>query len=566
MSISISKNMRVIYSLVVGGLLLIGLLLALDGTPHIARADPGALFVTPTGTGTACTTAQPCTLQEAVAQAADGDTVFVAQGTYTGSGAAVITITKSITLYGGWSGTGTGALVLPDVYTATLDGENARRVVYITGTVSPILDGFTLRNGLASGGSGGAVYAYNASPVITNCRILDSVADRGGGAAFWYGAPVLGHSLVMGNVANGSQADDGGGGVSLADSKATVEGNIIRDNDASNAAGGGVAMLHSAGTFEANTILGNQAMWAGGLEIAGSDPFTMTNNIVALNTSQNGAPVRVYGISNHPACSGGCPSQGTLLHNTFVTNTSSNTSWMISVGPTATLDFANTIIGLPGGIRVEEGGSVTLDRTLWETGSETVSGYGTFLVRRSLYGDPAFLDPGGGDYHIGLASSAIDRGIDAGLDGDVDGQTRPQGDGYDIGADETGLVVTKEAETPTAQSGAPLTYTIRVANTSDVTLNAIITDHLPVSVTVSQTSGGTLILPSGMVVTWTAVITAPGGMWIETLVVDVDPNYVGSLINLIEVTTQEGAKGNDGVTVTAGAYQRYLPLMMRVFP
>jgi uncharacterized repeat protein (TIGR01451 family) len=562
---SISRNVRVIFSLTVGGLLLVGLLLLLDGPSRIARADPGTLFVTTTGTGTACTPAQPCALREAVAQATDGDTLLVAQGTYTGTGAAVITITKNITLYGGWNGaTGAGSLVLPGVYVTTLDGENARRAVFITGTVSPNLDGFTLRNGLASGDSGGAIYTYNASPVITNCRILDSTADRGGGVAFWYGAPVLGNSVVMGNAASGSQAGDGGGGLSLSNSSALLEGNTIQDNDASNAAGGGVSMLQSAVALEANTILGNQAKWAGGLEIAGSDPFTMTNNIVALNSSQDGAPVRVYGTYSQLACSGECPSQGTLLHNTFVTNTSSNTSWMISVGPTTTLTFANTIVGLPGGIRVEAGGSVTLDKTLWETGSALVSGYGTFLVRNSLYGDPAFLDPNGGDYHIGLASAAIDQGLDAGLDDDIDGDPRPQGDGYDIGADETGLVVTKDAEPDAVEPGEQLTYTIRVANTSGVNVNATITDTLPVSVTLGQTSGGSLVLPSGTVVTWTAVITEPGGVWMETLVVTVDVNYVGPLVNLVEVTTAEGAAGDASITVRAGGLL-YLPVMMRDF-
>jgi uncharacterized repeat protein (TIGR01451 family) len=555
---SVSKTTRVILSLAVGSGLLVGLFLLLGGTPHVARADPGALFVTTDGTGAACTPDQPCALQEAMDQATDGDTVFVAQGTYTGTGGAVITVTKSITFYGGWDGTaGTGSLVLPGVYTTTLDGENARRVVYITGTVSPILDGFTLRNGHVLSDSGGAVYAYNASPVINNCRILSSTAECGGGGAFWYGAMALGNSVVMNNVANGTDPGHGGGGLYLYDSAASVESNVLRDNNAPDAAGGGVYMMRGAVAFEANTILGNRASEAGGLEIAGSDPFTMTNNIVALNSSQDGSPVRVYGMSNHPACPGQCPSQGTLLHNTFVTNTSSNTSWMINVGPTTTLTLVNTIIGLPGGIRVERGGWATLDSTLWETGlDKTVGGPGTFHVSRSHEGDPAFVDPGGGDYHIGLASAAIDQGVDAGVDDDIDGQPRPQGSGYDVGADETGLIVTKQVEPDPVQAGERLTYTIRVVNTSDVNLNAAITDTLPISTT-SAFTGGTA--------TWTAVITEPGGVWMETVVVTVDLGYVGRLTNVVEVTTLEGAAGSDSVVARAGWYL-YLPLILRTTP
>jgi uncharacterized repeat protein (TIGR01451 family) len=555
---SISKTTRVIFSLAVGSGLLVGLFLLLGAKPHIARADPGALFVTTGGTGTDCTPDQPCALQQAMGQATDGDTIFMAQGTYTGTGEAVITVTKSITLYGGWDGTsGTGSLVLPGVYTTTLDGENARRVVYITGTVSPILDGFTLRNGHVLSDSGGAVYAYNASAAINNCRILSSTAEYGGGLVFWYGAPTLSNSVVMNNVANGTDPGRGGGGLYLYDSAALIESSTFQDNSAPNAAGGGVYMMRSAVAFEASTILGNQASEAGGLEIVGSGPFTMTNNIVALNSSQDGSPVHVCGVSNHPACPGQCPSQGTLLHNTFVTNTSTNTSWMINVGPTTTLTLVNTIIGLPGGVRVERGGSATLDSTLWETGlDKTVGGPGTFHVSRSHEGAPAFVDPGGGDYHVGLASAAIDQGVDAGVSDDIDGQPRPQGSGYDIGADETGLIVTKQAEPDPVQPGEQLTYTIRVVNASDVNLNAAITDTLPISTT-SAFTGGTA--------TWTPVITEPGGVWMETVVVTVDLDYVGPLTNVVEVTTLEGAAGSDSVVSKAGWYC-YLPLMLRTTP
>jgi len=555
---SVSKSMRVILSLAVGSGLLVGLFLLLGGTPQVARADPGVLFVTTGGTGTACTPDQPCALQQAMDQATDGDTIFVAQGTYTGTGGAVITVTKSITLYGGWDGTaGTGSLVLPGVYITTLDGENTRRVVYITGTVSPILDGFTLRNGYVMSDSGGAVYACNASAVINNCRILSSTAEYGGGGAFWYGAPTLGNSVVMDNVANGTDPGRGGGGLYLYDSTASLESNTLQDNNAPDAAGGGVYVMRSAVAFEANTILGNQASEAGGLEIVGSGPFTMTNNIVALNFSQDGSPVRVYGVSNHPACPGQCPSQGTLLHNTFVTNISLNTSWMVNVGPTTTLTLINTIVGLPGGVWVERGGSATLDSTLWETGlDKTVGGPGTFRVSGSHEGDPAFVDPGGGDYHIGLASAAIDQGVDAGVDDDVDGQPRPQGSGYDIGADETGLIVTKQVEPDPVQAGERLTYTIRVVNTSDVNLNAAITDTLPISTT-SVFPGGTA--------TWAPVITAPGGVWMETVVVTVDLGYVGPLTNVVEVTTLEGAEGGYSVVVGAGWYL-YMPLVLRTLP
>ncbi|RJP75099.1 MAG: hypothetical protein C4532_01120 [Candidatus Abyssobacteria bacterium SURF_17] len=58
--------------------------------------------------------------------------------------------------------------------------------------------------------------------------------------------------------------------------------------------------------------------------------------------------------------------------------------------------------------------------------------------------DPLFVQPGywngetwvEGDYHLVYGSPCIDRGKTVAVSSDVDGDTRPQGVGYDMGADE----------------------------------------------------------------------------------------------------------------------------------
>lgn len=186
----------------------------------------------------------------------------MAGGTYTGTGAAVITITRSITLYGGWDGVSTGPVVRnPISYPTTLDGENSRRVVYITGTVAPILEGLTLQRGNASGlggdpvisggDFGGAVYANNASLVITNCCILSSTAGFGGGLALYYGTPTVGNSVVLSNTANQtvglSLRGVGGGGLYLDGSRAVIRNNTIQGNNG-RYLGGGLYIYQSAAT------------------------------------------------------------------------------------------------------------------------------------------------------------------------------------------------------------------------------------------------------------------------------------------------------------------------------
>jgi uncharacterized repeat protein (TIGR01451 family) len=184
------------------------------------------------------------------------------------------------------------------------------------------------------------------------------------------------------------------------------------------------------------------------------------------------------------------------------------------------------------GITVMAGSTATLEATLWHDNTQDWGGLGAIITGiYNYWGNPAFVDPDIGNYHIGLTSAAIDKGVDAGVDDDIDGDPRPQGGGYDIGADETGLVVIKQADPDPVQAGAQLTYTIHVTNTGNADLHATITDTLPAQVT------------PGEVLTWTPVITAPGGVWTEQVVVTVETGYSGLLTNVVQVTTDEGATG-----------------------
>jgi uncharacterized repeat protein (TIGR01451 family) len=126
-------------------------------------------------------------------------------------------------------------------------------------------------------------------------------------------------------------------------------------------------------------------------------------------------------------------------------------------------------------------------------------------------------------------------------------------------ADFTSIkTVTPSEATP----GQLITYTLHITNTGIVDLHATITDTLPLSVTLRETCGTTLTLPSGMLgITWTATVTAPSGAWVETVVVIVDEGSMGPLTNLMEVITKEGVTGS--ARVTANPYKVYLPVVVR---
>jgi hypothetical protein len=482
-----NRGKRIVFSIATGGLLLVGLFALLKGAPEIARANPGDLFVTPGGSGD-CSQGNPCDLQTALSAASDGDTVYMAQGTYTGTGGAVITITEGIALYGGWDGVPSGEPHRnPVSYTTRLDGEDVRRVVYITGSIAPVLDGLVITNGNAEGSggydtadAGGGIYINGGNALITDCtiitnsagpasaaqkgtgggvflavsyarlennRIISNTARWGGGVRVVYGAPVFRHNQFLSNTSlfgggaylmgtaglvedNLFQGNTGerGGGLYLSTASSTVKRNLIKGNQGS--IGGGIGI--NAGTFpvivSGNRILENEASFGGGVSIQYNDA-KLDNNFVAHNRALEGAGIRVEGA--FPI----------FRHNTLARNTGEDGTGVF-VGEDAAVVLTNTIlVSHTVGITVTAGSTATLEGTLWGSGSWANStnwgGDGDiFASTPNIWGDPAFVDPDGGDYHIGPDSAARNAGVNAGVTEDIDGDTRPQGSGYDIGADE----------------------------------------------------------------------------------------------------------------------------------
>ena len=293
-----SRMNRLLFALTLAGTLL-GLLGM--GVARGAQADvaaPRALFVAPDGTGVACTQAAPCSLVAALAQANDGDTLYLAQGTYTGTGAAVVTLTQSITLAGGWDGAPTGPVTRdPERYPSVLDGERQRRVVYVDENVSAILDGLVIARGNATGLTLDRCPDYGQTPGPDGCG--------GGILAVFQSRLIVRDSVITDNVA--AITTQGyptgtigyGGGIALANvASARVETSLIISNAASlanNGMGGGL-YVESTGdvVITASLFLSNTATtqpvygWGGGIAVHFAAPL-ISKNRIAYNRATEGA-------------------------------------------------------------------------------------------------------------------------------------------------------------------------------------------------------------------------------------------------------------------------------------
>ncbi len=449
-------------------------------------------FVTSSGTGD-CSQADPCSLERALSRVDNQSfhTIYMGAGNYTGTNDEVMLIQEGevVNILGGWDGTTTTPVVLnPKIHVTVIDGEGTRggitlgdnlwiRIKGITvtnaltdrpgsGLVVDRSNSLTLENVIFSNNSartdiedymyGGAVYVRGGTLSIENCTFTNNWAD---GKKSAYGgalAIIEANASILGSTFQENRSWEDSAlffhGISSS-SLGTLElnDNIFNANGVANGSAYRILKLRYADAeIRHNSFTNNKSSRADLMQIL-SSKLIFTNNIISNNSSGKVAALYIYNtlafkvgnniIADNNSTGSSYPAIQTLLstglfaHNTIANN---DTDFAILIGYVefsndhSNIGLVNNIItGHPTGIYVGDGTEINAESTLWGDLTQT-DGQGTINTVNDYTGNPDFKD----GYHIGANSVAKDAGVMAGIFTDIDGDTRPQGNGYDIGADE----------------------------------------------------------------------------------------------------------------------------------
>lgn len=407
-------------------------------------------------------------------------------------------------------------------------------------------------------GSGGGVYLhYSSDAALNGNNITFNTAKYGGGLYFSYSDAILSESNVTSNTAF---AD--GGGVHLSHSDALISNNHIVSNTSLYWDGGGMSLAYSDAKLSGNTIRLNAADDDGGGLYLYYSNATFTNTIIADNKAGiHGGGLFIRASSPKLFHTTIARNSGGFGTGVYVTDFNSNTS---TVALTNTILVSHTT-GIYVRADVTTINTARMEATLWGSGvwANGTDWSGNVTHTDDYYGNPVFMNPDNGKYHIGPTSAARDKGVDTSVDSDIDGDSRPFGVKPDLGADEVAVTLTLRKTAPaTALPGDPITYTLTVTNSGDISATeVVITDTLPTGA--SYVSGGTLM--PGNVISWTAANLVPDDDMQVQFVVTATQDIANSDYR---VSCAEGASAAGAETVVtkvgeSTANSVFLPIILK---
>jgi parallel beta-helix repeat protein len=371
-------------------------------TPLIAQAT--TRYVSPSGSGSTCSKASPCSLDTGISQTGAGDTLYLKGGTYT---QRLEDQTPTLPSGTSWDNPVTiaGAPGETAVFTRGMNMNPGKQYIIFRDF---IMDGGRTYDDDGVGGNG--VYAYIRWQNLEIANFLRSGIFTANDA----------HHLELLNCDshhNGSSPSYHGGYWSAQDS--LIEGNQFHDN-----ASLGIQIQEASGTlgsnnniFRNNRIYGNPEQ---GLHVDGQDNL-IYNNVIY----NNGSGVTTF--------NGSFGSDRNKFYSNTVYGNTGEAFYIAVFGPSADTDIQNNIMfgnGVDGVVLGSEAINTTILYNLCSSSGPNCSG------PTNVHGDPGFRSAPDADFHIDSASSPVVNAgatLGAPFDVDIEGLSRPAGQ-YTIGA------------------------------------------------------------------------------------------------------------------------------------
>ncbi len=353
------------------------------------------------------------TIQSAIDNAQEGDTVLISEGQYF----------ENIDFNGHNIVVASNYIFENDtsvISNTIIDGASENSVVTFNNNEnsSAKLIGLTIQNGNAA--VGGGINCNDADPMLMHLKVINNISLSYGGGLYIYNSsnPIIESVLIKGN-----ESDERGGGIFIGDDSSSELSDLLVTQNRSGYKGGGIHVDGNSNVTLLNVVIADNYSETKGGGLSTNVASTVLKNVVIKN--------------NHTDIGGGgiLVQYGEMtVYSSIVINNTTNSDGAITVMD-GTLNMYNSIIANNTGtsvINTIESGvytpSVSLNYSnVWDNQTDVFDNCGEYIgeiatqnlngtpcdAYYNIFVNPLFADASNDNYQLGSGSECIDAGTNS---------------------------------------------------------------------------------------------------------------------------------------------------------